>query len=56
MTSQSTINFCENIFDNLDLSFIPKFIESKREPKGYPRHALARVFLLWTVNILEKIT
>ena len=26
-TSQSTINFYENIFDNLDLSFIPEFIE-----------------------------
>ena len=34
-TSQSTINFYENIFDNLDLSFIPEFIESKRGPKGY---------------------
>ena len=28
-TSQSTINFYENIFDNLDLSFIPEFIESE---------------------------
>ena len=32
-TSQSTINFYENIFDNLDLSFIPEFIESKRGPQ-----------------------
>ena len=33
-TSQSTINFYENIFDNLDLSFIPEFIESKRGQKA----------------------
>lgn len=31
-TSKATINFYESIFDNLDLSFIPEFIESKCGP------------------------
>lgn len=52
-TSQSTINFYESIFDNLDLSFIPEFIESKRGPKGYSRHALTRAFIVMNCNILE---
>ena len=45
--------FYESIFDNLDLSFIPEFIESKRGPKGYSRHALTRAFIVMNCNILE---
>ena len=55
-TSQSTINFYENIFDNLDLSFIPEFIESKRGPKGYSRHALARAFVVMNCEHFREIT
>ena len=33
-TSQSIINFYENIFDNIYLSFIPEFIPSKYGTKG----------------------
>ena len=55
-TSQSTINFYENIFDNLDLSFIPEFIESKRGPKGYSRHALTRAFVVMNCEHFREIT
>ena len=54
-TSQSTINFYENIFDNLDLSFIPEFIESKRGPKGYSRHALTRAFVVMNCEHFREI-
>ena len=55
-TSQSTINFYESIFDNLDLSFIPEFIESKRGPKGYSRHALTRAFIVMNCEHFREIT
>ena len=55
-TSQSTIKFYESIFDNIDLSFIPKFIELKRSPKGYSRHALTRTFVVMNCEHLREIT
>ena len=55
-TSQSTINFYESIFYNLDLSFIPEFIESKRGPKGYSRHALTRAFIVMNCEHFREIT
>ena len=34
-TSQPIINFYQTIFNNIDLSSMPEFINSKRGPKEY---------------------
>jgi len=55
-TSQSTINFYETIFDNIDLSSIAEFIKSKRGPIGYSRHALTRAFIVMNCEYFREIT
>lgn len=55
-TSQPIINFYESIFDNIDLSFMPEFIESKRGPIGYSRHALTRAFIVMNCEHFREIT
>ena len=55
-TSQPIINFYENIFDNLDLSFIPQLIPSKYGPKGYSQHALIRAFIVMKLEYIKEIT
>lgn len=55
-TSQSTINFYETIFDNIDLSSIAEFVESKRGPIGYSRHALTRAFIVMNCEHFREIT
>ena len=55
-TSQSIINFYENIFDSIDLSFIPEFIPSKYGPKGYSQHALIRSFIVMKLQAIKEIT
>jgi len=55
-TSQSTINFYETIFDNIDLSSIAEFIKSKRGPIGYSRHALTRAFIVMNCEHFREIT
>ena len=36
--------------------FIPEFIESKRGPKGYSRHALTRAFVVMNCEHFREIT
>lgn len=55
-TSQPIINFYEEIFDNIDLSFIPQFIPSKYGPKGYPQHALIRALIVMKLQSIQEIT
>lgn len=55
-TPQPVIDFYEIIFDNIDLSSIPEFIESKRGPKGYSRHTLTRAFVVMNCEHLREIT
>lgn len=49
------INFYENLFDNIDLSDIPEFIQSKFGPKGYSRHALIRAFIVMQCEHYREI-
>ena len=55
-TAQPIINFYENLFDNIDLSDIPEFIQSKLGPKGYSRHALIRAFIVMQCEHYREIT
>ena len=55
-TSQPIINFYEEIFDNIDLSFIPQFIPSKYGPNGYPQHALIRALIVMKLKSIQEIT
>lgn len=55
-TSQPIINFYQTIFDNIDLSSMPEFINSKRGPKGYSRHALTRAFVVMNCEHFREIT
>ena len=55
-TAQPIINFYENLFDNIDLSDIPEFIQSKFGPKGYSRHALVRAFIVMQCEHYREIT
>ena len=56
LTAQPIINFYENLFDNIDLSDIPEFIQSKLGPKGYSRHALIRAFIVMQCEHYREIT
>lgn len=55
-TSQSLINFYTNIFDNLDLSFLPDRVPSKYGPTGFSRHALFRAFVVMKCEKFAQIT
>lgn len=55
-TAQPIINFYENIFDNIDLSDIPEFKDSKFGPKGYSQHALIRAFIVMQCEHFREIT
>ena len=55
-TSQSVIDFYQNLFDCVDLSSIPEFIQSKRGPIGYSRHALTRAFIVMNCEHFREIT
>lgn len=55
-TSQPIIDFYQTLFDNIDLSEFPEFIESKNGPKGYSRHALTRAFVVMNCEHFREIT
>ena len=55
-TAQPIIDFYENLFDNIDLSDIPEFIQSKLGPKGYSRHALIRAFIVMQCEHYRETT
>lgn len=55
-TSQPIINFYENLFDNIDFSSIPEFMQSKLGPKGYSQHALIRAFIVMNCEHFREIT
>ncbi len=55
-TSQPIIDFYQTLFDNINLSAIPEFIESNRGPKGYSRHALTRAFIVMHCEHFREIT
>lgn len=55
-TSQPVIDFYQTLFDCIDLSSIPEFIESKRGPIGYSRHALTRAFIVMNCEHFREIT
>ncbi len=55
-TSQPLIDFYQTLFDCIDLSSIPEFIQSKRGPIGYSRHALTRAFIVMNCEHFREIT
>lgn len=44
------------MFDNIDLSLIPEFKESKYGTKGYSQHALIISFIVMQCEHLREIT
>ncbi len=55
-TSQSVIDFYQALFDSIDLSSISEFIQSKREPIGYSRHALTRAYIVMNCEHFRELT
>ncbi|WP_027639085.1 transposase [Clostridium cadaveris] len=55
-TAQHLINFYENLFDTIDLSFIPEFKESKLGSRGYSQHALLKAFIVMQCEKFKEIT
>ena len=55
-TSQNTINFYTDIFENIDLSSLPDRVPSKYGPVGFSRHALFRAFIVMKCEKFAQIT
>lgn len=55
-TSQNTINFYTNIFQNLNLSSLPDRVLSKYGPTGFSRHSLFRAFIVMKCEKFAQIT
>lgn len=56
LISQPVIDFYQTLFDCIDLSSIPEFIQSKRGPIGYSHNALTRAFIVMNCEHFREIT
>ncbi|MBW4828116.1 MAG: transposase [Clostridiaceae bacterium] len=55
-SSNKKTKFYEKIFDVIDLSEFPMYIQSKFGPKGFNRHALFRSFIVMKAEKIREIT